>query len=387
MIKVLTVVGARPQFIKAAMVSQAMAKCGQIKEILLHTGQHYDPLLNGGVGEDLGLPEPKYNLHVGSGSHGVQTARMLEGIEKVLQAERPEGVLVYGDANSTLAGALVAAKLHIPLAHVEAGVRSYNRLMPEETNRIITDHISDLLFCPTRQACENLKQEGITSNAHFVGDVMYDALLRVKNIALSRREVLHRLHVSPRAYALATIHRAENTDVESRLRGIMAALAQLNPVLPVVFPVHPRTKKMLGKSLSGNGCQLALKLVEPVGYLEMVTLEAHAAVIITDSGGVQKEALWNGVPCVTVRGETEWPETVSSGFNVLAGSQSSKIVECVKEVIGRPRPESTEAFGDGHAAQRIIKHLVSEWRERVRGPESVGTLPSSKSKNHGATTN
>jgi UDP-N-acetylglucosamine 2-epimerase len=365
MIKVLTVIGARPQFIKAAVVSQALGECGEVTEILLHTGQHYDRLLSEALFEDLHLAEPKYNLHVGSGSHGVQTARMLEGIEEVLIAERPDGVLTYGDANSTLAGALAAAKLHIPLAHVEAGLRSYDRLMAEEINRVITDHISDLLFCPTPQACRNLQQEGITSKAIWVGDVMYDALLRVRDFALYRSDVLQRLHVSPGAYALATVHRAENTDLDSRLRGIVAALERINHTLPVVFPVHPRTKKMLDKALNGNNSHLALRLAEPLGYIDMVALESQAAVIITDSGGVQKEAFWNGVPCVTVRCETEWPETVSAGANILAGSETRKIVESVFEVIGRPRPGPTDAFGDGHAAQQIVKHLVHAWKERA----------------------
>jgi len=367
MIKVLTVIGARPQFIKAAMVSQALAECGEVTEIILDTGQHYDPVLTGVLLDDIHLPEPKYNLRVGSGSHGVQTARMLEGVEGVLFAERPDGVLIYGDTNSTLAGALAAAKLHIPVAHVEAGVRSYNRLMPEEINRIVADRISDLLFCPTERALRNLQQEGITANAYWVGDVMYDALLRVKDRALSRSEVLQRLHVLPREYALATVHRAENTDVESRLRGIVTALETINHTLPVVFPIHPRTRKTLAEALSGKGSHPKLALVEPVGYLEMVTLESQAAVIITDSGGVQKEAFWSGVPCVTVRCETEWPETVRAGVNILAGFETQQIVESVLEVIDRPRPAPTDAFGDGRASQQVAKHLVNAWKERAGG--------------------
>jgi len=364
MINVLTVVGARPQFIKAAAVFQALVECGEVTEILLLTGQHYDRLLSEVLFEDLHLAEPKYNLQVGSGSHGVQTARMLQGIEEVLVAEKPDGVLVYGDTNSTLAGALAAAKLHIPVAHVEAGLRSYNRLMAEETNRIVADHISDLLFCPTERACWNLKQEGITSNVHWVGDVMYDTLLRVRDFALSRSDVMDRLHLSPGAYALATVHRAENTDGDGRLLAIVAALELINRTLPVVFPVHPRTKKMLSQALNGNHSHLALTLAEPVGYLEMVALESQAAVIITDSGGVQKEALWNGVPCVTVRSETEWPETVSAGANILAGSNTQKIVESVFEMTGRPRPAPTDTFGDGRAAHHIAKHLVTAWKKR-----------------------
>jgi UDP-N-acetylglucosamine 2-epimerase len=363
MIKVLTVIGARPQFIKAAMVSRALAECGEVIEIILHTGQHYDPALTGVLLDDIHLPEPKYNLRVGSASHGVQTARMLEGVEEALVAERPDGVVIHGDTNSTLAGALAAAKLHVPLAHVEAGLRSYNRLMPEEINRIVADRISDLLFCPTQQAVKNLQQEGTTANAYWVGDVMYDALLRVKDRALSRSEVLQRFHVLPRQYALATVHRAENTDVESRLRGIVKALETINHTLPVVFPVHPRTGRMLAQTLSGNGSHPKLALVEPLAYLEMVALESQAAVIITDSGGVQKEAFWSGVPCVTVRNETEWPETISAGVNILAGSETQKIVESVLEVIDRPRPAPTDAFGDGRASQQIAKHLVSAWKD------------------------
>lgn len=369
MIKVVTVIGARPQFIKAAIVSQAFVESGKVTEILIHTGQHYDTVLTGVLVDGLHLPEPKYNLHVGSGSHGVQTARMLEGIEEVLLDESPDGVLVYGDANSTVAGALAAAKLHIPLAHVEAGVRSYNRLMAEEANRVVADHLSDLLFCPTLQACRNLEQEGIVLNVHRVGDVMYDAFLRVKDLAAHRPDVLHRLHKSPRAYALATIHRAENTDVHSRLLSIVAALEEINRTLPVVFPVHPRTKKVLDKVLGDKGSRLAVVFVEPVGYVEMMALESQAAVIVTDSGGVQKEAFWNSVPCVTARCETEWPETIEAGCNILAGSRTQKIVECVHEMIGRPCPAPTDAFGDGHAAEQIVKHIVRAWRQPVLQPD------------------
>ena len=365
MIRIITIIGARPQFIKAAMVSRALVECGAVTETLLHTGQHYDPPLSGALFEELHLPEPKYNLHVGSGSHAVQTARMLERIEEVLLQENPDGVLVYGDANSTLAGALAAVKLHIPIAHVESGLRSYNRLMAEENNRVITDHISDLLFCPTERACRNLQREGITSSAHWVGDVMYDAFLRVKDIALLRPDVLPRLQVSPGAYALATIHRAENTDDDNRLRGIMAALERINHSLPVVFPVHPRTRKMISNVYSGGGSHLSFNLAQPVGYSEMVALECQAAVIITDSGGVQKEAFWNGVPCVTVRAETEWPETVAAGGNILAGSDPQRIVDSVLEVIGRPRPVPTGAFGDGSASHQIAKLLLDAWKDRV----------------------
>jgi UDP-N-acetylglucosamine 2-epimerase len=382
MIKVLTVVGARPQFIKAAVVSQAMAECGQVKEILLHTGQHYDLQLSGALLKELRLPEPKYNLHVGSRSHGAQTARMLEGIEQVLLTECPHGVLVFGDANSALAGALAAAKLHLPVAHIEAGVRSRNRLMPEEINRIITDHISDWLFCPTEQARRNLAQEGITSNVHWVGDVMYDAFLAARTPALSRSEVLCRLHLSPHAYALATVHRAENTDVDSRLGGIVEALEIINRTLPVVFPVHPRTRKMLGEALC-NDSSLKLSLIDPLGYIEMVALESQAAVIITDSGGVQKEAFWNGVPCVTLRCETEWPETVSAGANILAGTQTEKIVESVLRAIGSPRRAPMDVFGNGRAAYQIAEHLVNAWKERA--PASSGSILSSRVRNEVAT--
>jgi len=365
MIKVLTVIGARPQFIKAAMVSQALAETGEATEVILDTGQHYDRALTGVLLDDIRLPEPKYNLRVGSASHGVQTARMLEGVEGVLLAERPDGVVIHGDTNSTLAGALAAAKLHVPLAHVEAGLRSHNHLMPEEINRIVADRVSNLLFCPTRRAVENLEQEGTTATAYWVGDVMYDALLRVKDRALSRAEVLRRFHVLPRQYALATIHRAENTDAQSRLRGIVTALETINRTLPVIFPIHPRTNKMLASRLNGNGSQPKMTLIEPVGYLEMVALESQAAVVITDSGGVQKEAFWCGIPCVTVRCETEWPETISAGLNILAGFEPHKIVESVLEVIGRPRPAPTDAFGDGRASQQIAKHLVGAWKERA----------------------
>lgn len=349
--KVVTIVGARPQFIKAAPVSRALRQVHT--EVLLHTGQHYDENMSAVFFDEMLIPPPDYNLGVGSGPHGQQTGQMLMDVEQVLLEEAPDWVLIYGDTNSTLAGALTAAKLHIPVAHVEAGLRSFNRRMPEEINRILADHVADLLFCPTQTAVDNLAAEGITKGVHLVGDVMQEALLWAAERAEVRSRILEQLGVDDKGYLLATVHRAENTDDPVRLRGIMAAFAQLDEI--IVFPVHPRTRKALAELGLTDGIP-NLILIEPVGYLDMVRFEQAARLILTDSGGIQKEAYWLGVPCVTLRNETEWVETVDAGWNVLAGVGGGQIIEAVEKL--QPPDTQPNLFGDGKASLRILKHLT-----------------------------
>jgi UDP-GlcNAc3NAcA epimerase len=350
--KVVTVVGARPQFIKAAPVSRALRKAAH--EVLVHTGQHYDREMSAVFFEELGIPGPDHNLGVGSGSHGWQTGQMLIRLEETLQAEQPDWVLVYGDTNSTLAGALAAVKLHIPVAHVEAGLRSYNRRMPEEHNRVLTDHAADLFFCPTQTAVDNLAQEGLTQGVHLVGDVMYDAVLYNAALAERRSGVLARLALSPGEYTLATVHRPHNADDPGRLQAILAALEELAAGGPVIVPVHPRTRKAM--DALGYRPGTGLRIIDPVGYLDMISLEKHARLIVTDSGGVQKEAYFFAVPCLTLREETEWVETVAAGWNRLVGADRAAIVQAARELqpVGSPPP----LFGDGHAADKIAALLT-----------------------------
>jgi len=348
--RVVSIVGARPQFIKAAPVSRLLRQ--KHTEILVHTGQHYDDGMSGVFFRELDLPEPEHNLGVGSGTHGRQTGQMLMRVEEVLLAEKPNWVLIYGDTNSTLAGALAAAKLHLPLAHVEAGLRSFNRSMPEELNRVIADHVSDLLLCPSQTAAENLAAEGITQGVHVVGDVMADALVFAAERARTNSDVLERLGVIERKYLLATIHRAESTDHPVRLGNILAAFDKCEE--PIIFPVHPRTRK----AIEGLGYMPAehVRLIDPIGYLDMVRLEQSARLILTDSGGIQKEAYWLGVPCATLRDETEWVETVQTGWNVVVGSNTAHIVQTIRSIEGpASRPP---LYGDGQAASRCVNLLV-----------------------------
>lgn len=349
--KVVSIVGARPQFIKAAVVSRALRQRHQ--EVLLHTGQHYDDLMSDVFFRELGIPLPDVNLGVGSASHARQTAEMLVGIEQVLVQERPDWVLIYGDTNSTLAGALAAAKLGMPLAHVEAGLRSFNRSMPEEINRVVADRLSDLLFCPTRTAVENLAREGITAGVHWVGDVMYDALLASLPIAQQGSNILERLGLEPAGYLLATVHRAGNTDIRENLAAILEGLSATGET--VILPLHPRTRR----AMAGWGIAAGenVRLLEPVGYLDMLILEQNARLILTDSGGVQKEAYWLGVPCITLREETEWVETVAAGWNLLVGTSAERIVEAVRTF--RPQGERPACFGDGDAGEKIVQILES----------------------------
>jgi UDP-GlcNAc3NAcA epimerase len=328
--KILTVVGARPQFIKLAPLSKILRENG-INEIIVHTGQHYDENMNDLFFKELEIPEPDYNLGIGSGNHGEQTGRMLIEIEKIILKENPDLVIVYGDTNSTLAGALAASKLHIKLAHVEAGLRSFNKRMPEEINRVLTDHVSDILFCTTQTAVENLKNEEITKGVYLVGDLMFDALLHFSKISDMKSNILERLNIKPKEYYLATIHRAENTDNYERLKNILTAFSKMDEM--VVFPIHPRTRKMINYyGLDGLLENDNVKVIDPVGYLDMLKLEKNAKAILTDSGGVQKEAFWLKVPCITLRDETEWIETVNLGWNRLIGSNVEKILKAVRDL-------------------------------------------------------
>jgi UDP-GlcNAc3NAcA epimerase len=356
--KLVTVLGARPQFIKASPVARALAARG-MDELIVHTGQHYDQLMSDVFFSEMAIPAPRYELGIGGLAHGAMTGRMLEALEDVLQRERPSLVLVYGDTNSTLAGALAAAKLCIPVAHVEAGLRSFNMRMPEEVNRRVADHLSALLFAPTAVAVENLRKEGITRGVERVGDVMYDAALQLAGLAKRRSTVLARLELRPAAYVLATVHRAENTDERARLDNIIHAFGELAGEIEVVLPLHPRTRKILEQS--GFSAPRGLKVVEPVGFLDMLMLEQNARLIATDSGGVQKEAYFYGVPCVTLRDETEWVELVECGANQLAPpSNRRRVVQALRHGLSRGRlaEDRPKFYGEGRTAERIAEVLA-----------------------------
>ncbi len=342
------------------MVSRALAAHPGVKEVLVHTGQHYDQQMSAVFFSELGIAPPAHNLGVGSGTQGAQTGRMLEAIEKVLLEESPDRVVVFGDTNSTLAGALAAAKLHLPLAHVEAGLRSFNRRMPEEVNRVLTDHVSDLLFAPTEAAVENLHREGIPSaRIHLVGDVMFDAARLFAKVAEQRSTAVPRLGLSRKRYILATVHRAENTDDLGRLRTIFGGLRRVAHEYTVVLPLHPRTRAALARSGQAEALTEGLLLTDPLGYLDMVALEEHALVIATDSGGVQKEAYFHQVPCVTLREETEWIELVATGWNRLAPPHSEvTIAEAILGAVGT-RGEPHALYGHGQAAMRIATALCN----------------------------
>lgn len=348
--KVVSIVGARPQFVKLAVVSKALRL--EHDELILHTGQHYDYNMSAHFFDALAIPTPDYHLDIGSGPHGAQSGRMLEAIEQVLIQEQPDWVIVYGDTNSTLAGALAAAKLHMPVAHVEAGLRSYNRAMPEEINRVVTDHLSDLLFCPTETARRQANAEGLVQGVEVVGDVMYDMLLQVQPLLdTCVQKLLPIFGLQAKGYVLVTVHRAANTDDPATLRALADAFNRLE--MPILFPVHPRTRACLER-LNIQWKQ-HVHLIDPVGYVEMLALERAAYRILTDSGGIQKEAFFLGVPCVTLREETEWPETVRAGWNILVGSNQ----EAIRAAVNQPTsPEPTiNPFGTGDAAVRITQCL------------------------------
>ncbi len=356
----MTVVGARPQFIKAAMVSRELQKYEDITEVIVHTGQHYDINMSDVFFEELDIPKPDYNLGIGSATQGTQTGRMLETLEDVMIKEKPDCVIVYGDTNSTLAGALAAVKLHIPVAHVEAGLRSFNRKMPEEINRIITDHISDLLLAPTETAIKNLMREGFERNrVYLVGDVMYDAALFYAPKAEACSSILERLNLVRKRYILATVHRAENTDNLYRLKSIFKAFGMIAQEMPVILPMHPRTQAVLESEGLLEAVAQSIRVVEPVGYLDMVMLERNAALIATDSGGVQKEAFFYRIPCVTLRDETEWVELVDIGWNrVVSPTSPSAIVEAITSALLKPNGLDASPYGDGRASAKITECIT-----------------------------
>jgi UDP-N-acetylglucosamine 2-epimerase (non-hydrolysing) len=347
--KIVSIVGARPQFIKCAPLSRELRK--QHQEVLIHTGQHYDYLMNKVFFDELDIPAPDYNLEVGSGSHGVQTGEMLKKIEAVLTSEKPDLVLVYGDTNSTLAGALAAVKMHIKTAHVEAGLRSFDKTMPEEINRVLADHCSDWLFCPTQTAVDNLGKEGITRGVYLTGDVMVDAFLYARERA-ENSDILEKLNLKSKQYILATVHRASNTDNKENLENIVNAFCQLQEA--VVFPLHPRTKKQLKFFGLYDKLAQCVKLIEPLGYLEFTRLLNHASKVLTDSGGVQKEAYIYKVPCITLRDNTEWVETVQDGWNLLVGTDMGKIVAAVFNFT--PSPKHSDIFPSG-ACRKVLAIL------------------------------
>jgi UDP-N-acetylglucosamine 2-epimerase len=361
--KIVSIIGARPQIVKAAALSRTIIAHGKeqhdraIVEIIVHTGQHYDNNMSQVFFDELDIPEPDYYLGIGSGSHGEQTGKMLQEIEAVLKEEEPDYCLVYGDTNSTLAGAVAAAKLRIRVAHVEAGLRSFNRKMPEEINRVVTDHISDLLFCPTETSVDNLSREGISAGVHHVGDVMFDCIRFYARMAKTvENKTLKGLDVHPRSYYLATVHRAENTNDSARLTHIFQALDEIaTQDCPVVLPLHPRTAKYAQRyDLKFSD---GVRIIQPVSYLEMVVLESNARLILTDSGGVQKEAYWFSVPCITLRDETEWVETVESGWNILTGADKHRIIDGVKHSYRAQHVSPESVYGNSSAANHICEIL------------------------------
>lgn len=357
-LKIATIVGARPQFIKAAPVSENLRE--HFHEIIIHTGQHYDENMSRIFFEELGIPRPDINLNVGSGRHAQQTGRMLVGIEKILRQEKPDIVLVYGDTNSTFAGALSAAKLHIRIAHIEAGLRSFNRRMPEEINRILTDQISDFLFCPTNTSVAHLTKEGVMGGIYQVGDVMYDAALKFGQIAEKKSTIISKLGLQRGEYLLATVHRPHSTDYIDNLTHIVEAFIESHET--IVFPIHPRTRCYLEKYDLWNKldeCQSILN-IEPVSYLDMLLLEKNAQKILTDSGGIQKEAYFYQIPCITLREETEWVETVEDGWNTIVGTNKIAILNSIKEF--SPNSKQRSLFGNGDASLKISQILLDSMK-------------------------
>lgn len=363
--KIASIVGARPNFIKLAPLSKELRRRG-IDEVIIHTGQHYNYEMDKIFFDDLGIPAPDYHMGIGSGSHGLQTGEMLKKTEEVLIAEKPDVVIVFGDTNSTLAGSLAAAKLHIKSAHVEAGLRSFDRSMPEEINRVLVDHCSDLLLCPTTTAVDNLRREGITKGVYLTGDVMVDAQRECESIAGKRSHILDDLNLKPKGYYLATVHRASNTDEPNKLREITEALKDLGNV---VFPCHPRTEKYLKEYRLWDDLVRKIRVIKPVGYLDMLLLEKNAEKIITDSGGVQKEAYLLGTACITLRDETEWVETVQDGWNVLVGPNAGKIIIMARCFV--PCHKRHDVFGTGDASIKIadaVIEMATSSQRRMVGP-------------------
>ncbi len=388
--KIVTIVGARPQIIKAAALSRAIKshRDRQIEEIIVHTGQHYDENMSQVFFDELGIPRPDYNLHVGSASHGVQTARMTEGIEAILIKEQPDFIVLYGDTNSTLAGAIAAAKIHVPIVHIEAGLRSFNKAMPEEINRIVCDHCSTLLFTPTLAGLENLKREGFqvdegdtsalrqaqgptatiptinNPKVYHCGDIMYDNSLHFSSIAETKTDIINRLGLGEKPFILATIHRDINTDHKERLSAIFEAIIRLSEEMRVVLPLHPRTAKLLKTNLdeqqqSRISNEANISIIPPASFLEMTALERHARLVVTDSGGVQKEAYFFKKPCIILRPETEWVEIVNTGNAILADADESRIWQAWQQFKGNTTATFPEIFGDGHAAEFILEKIIS----------------------------
>jgi len=357
--KIISIVGARPQFIKCAPVSDELRK--EHEEILVHTGQHYDPEMSDIFFSELGIPHPDYHLNVGSAPHGKQTGLMLEKVEEVLMTEMPDLVLVYGDTNSTLAGALAATKLHVPVAHVEAGLRSFDRSMPEEINRVITDHISDILFCPTQTSVDNLEKEGIFCGVRKVGDVMVDALKHNTGFAGEKSHIIRKLGLKKGDYYVATVHRPGNTDNRMNLTAITEAFRDSGKT--VIFPVHPRTKHYLHEYGLWDSLSENIRCIEPVGYIDMLSLMKNAKKILTDSGGIQKEAYIMGVPCITLRENTEWIETLTGGWNVLVGSDKGKILAAIMADVKMSSDNSV--FGNGDAAKKIVRIISTYSKDLV----------------------
>ncbi len=379
MLKIITVIGARPQIIKAAAISRAIKNNypAKIQELIVHTGQHYDNNMSNVFFEELGIPLPDYNLNVGSARHGIQTARMIEGIEELLIKEKPDYIVLYGDTNSTLAGAVAASKLNIPIVHIEAGLRSYNRKMPEEINRVTCDHLSTLLFSPTKTGYENLKREGFNQNAtsHYnpdnpgifhCGDIMYDNSLYFSDLAESRSKIIEQNNLVKDKYVLSTVHRDHNTDVKENLENIFNALIKISGTIKVVLPLHPRTKNVL-KADKHKALYEKIKsndniiLLAPVSFLDMISLEKNAALVITDSGGVQKEAYFFNNPCIILRPETEWVEIVETGNAILCGADYDKIIEAFNHFENQDKMKFPKIFGDGKASEFILKTMIDNF--------------------------
>lgn len=356
--KIVTIVGARPQFIKAAALSRAIKKFPEITEVIVHTGQHFDQKMSNIFFEEMEIPSPKYNLNINGLNHGAMTGQMLEGIEKILMEEKPDAIVVYGDTNSTLAGSLAAIKLHIPVIHIEAGLRSFNLQMPEEINRILTDRISSLLCCPTEAAIDNLKKEGFDFYPCKVvktGDLMEDAARYYAKVASEKSNIIATHNLVSNNFVLGTIHRAENTDNTENLKNIVKALDAINQIMPVIIPLHPRTKKIIENLKISVG----FKIIEPVGYFDMINLIQNSNLVITDSGGLQKEAFFFRKFCITTREQTEWVELVENGYNFLAGTNEERIVSLFTQLNATEFPKALNLYGNGNAADEICKAILS----------------------------
>lgn len=374
--KIVTIIGARPQIIKAAGLSRAIKNhyADRIQEVIVHTGQHYDDNMSQVFFDELGIPKPDYNLQVGSATHGVQTSRMIEGIERILMDEKPDYIVLYGDTNSTLAGAVAASKIHVPIVHIEAGLRSFNKRMPEEINRIVCDHCSTLLFTPTRAGFENLAKEGFRMDntgpytidnpkVYHCGDIMYDNSLHFSTIADQKTDILQQLELTEKPFVLATLHRDSNTDDKERLTNILDALITLSHEIAVVLPMHPRTRKMTEQLIDDERLYRLyhsenIKITEPVSFLEMIQLEKHASLVMTDSGGVQKESYFFRKPCAILRPETEWVEIVETGAATLVDADKERILQTCRQYLQQPPVDFPEIFGDGHAAEFILEKML-----------------------------